>query len=544
MNRFSALYDELQSTRSTRQKVDSMVGYFSKAPPDDIAVAVFLLSGRRIKRLIPMARVRELLEVRTGLPLWLLEACHSHVGDFAETAQLLNQPKQVVAPQSLAQTYRELLRWRDISESERLAELETWLNGYNGLPLMLILKMLTGALRVGVSEGLVVQALSQWSGQSIEAISQQMLGQWEPDAQFFDRLKRAESLSTGLAPRTFCLASPLEEDVHSLGPHEDYLIEWKWDGIRAQIIHSPGATFIWSRGQEYVTHQFPEIVQACQRLNQSCILDGEILAWKDGEPAPFAILQTRLGRKLPTLEVMRQAPVVLFAFDLLLLDDADTRTMPLSARRDELSSLIDGAASPILQMSKTLPCRDWNEVEYLHGQAEEHRAEGLMLKRLDSLYSGGRKRGYWWKWKIQPKTVDVVMTAAEFGHGKRANLYTDYTLSVWQDSELVPVAKAYSGLTDSEIAEVDRWIRENITGRFGPIRSVKPQLVFELAFEGIATSTRHRSGVALRFPRIARWRHDKKPADADTLDSLKRMIPELKAASGPVSSQQLELDLK
>ena len=325
-------------------------------------------------------------------------------------------------------------------------------------------------------------------------------------------------------PYPFFLAHPLTEPLESLGPAEQWQAEWKWDGIRAQLIRRQGQTLIWSRGEELVTDRFPEVRAAGRSLPDGVVLDGEILAWQDAAPLPFGQLQTRIGRKRLTSRILDNVPVVFMAYDLLELDGEDRRGMSLTGRRSLLERLLATSPRVALELSPVVRANSWDDVRTQHAEARQRRVEGLMLKRLDSAYGVGRPRGDWWKWKIDPYTIDAVLTAAQQGHGRRASLYTDYTFGLWQDGQLVNVAKAYSGLTDEEFQEVDRFIRANTLDRFGPVRTVKPELVFELHFEGIQSSSRHKSGLAVRFPRMHRWRRDKQPAEADSLDSLRTLL--------------------
>ncbi len=545
MKDFARLYDQIQSTRSTLEKVAAMQYYFANAPDEEAAVAIFLLSGRRIKRLITYTQLRDFVIQKSGLPGWLIHESHQHVGDFAETIQLLNPGVRSKGTRALSAYYKQLLDLQGASDYEKMLLVSEWFEQSSGLELMLLIKLLTGGMRVGVSEKLVAQAISEWTGQSVEAISQCLLGNWEPGPEFMDRLQTAESQLTQLSPRPFCLASPVPEDkpIENIGDASEFQIEWKWDGIRAQIIFDGNDALIWSRGEEYITEQFPEIALACKKLENPCILDGELIAWGGDKPSSFSQLQKRLGRKKVSAANILEVPIAFIAYDLLQVSDEDCRPLALQERIRKLEALV-GGIHPLLHVSKRHMLQSWQDVEALRAEAETQLAEGLMIKKLDSPYALGRKRGIWWKWKIDPKKIDVVMTGAELGHGRRANLFTDYTFSILHGEELLPIAKAYSGLTDDEIARLDSWIRKNTTGQYGNMRTVKPEQVFELAFEGIAESKRHKSGIALRFPRISRWRDDKTAKDIDTLETAKALLPKIPGNSYDLASTtQMELTL-
>ena len=394
----------------------------------------------------------------------------------------------------------------------------------------LLNKLLTGEFRVGVSHTLVVRAVAQRSGLPTAAIEHRLMGTWEPSAEAFAALIAPDDPSGDPSrPYPFCLASPLDDPAASLGAREDWLVEWKWDGIRAQLIHRSGQVFLWSRGEELITPRFPEIVTAAKQLPQGTVLDGEVLAFEQGTPRPFADLQRRIGRERRVQEVAIDVPVAFLGYDVLEDNGVDIRDIPLRERRRRLLALAaDLHVSPI-RVSEELTAPTWESLAALREESRARGVEGMMLKRWSSVYRPGRKRGDWWKWKIAPHTIDAVLIYAQPGSGRRATLFTDYTFGVWDRGTLVPVAKAYSGLTDEEIDELDRWIRRHTLERFGPVSAVEPTHVFELGFERIAPSTRHKSGVAVRFPRMLRWRRDKAAAEADTLETLRGFIEDRKS---------------
>jgi DNA ligase-1 len=387
-------------------------------------------------------------------------------------------------------------------------------------------KLITGAFRVGASQRLVVRALAEVSGVADEVIAHRLMGAWEPDAAFFQRLIATDTDDADKSrPYPFALAYPLELDSESLGPVEAWQPEWKWDGIRAQLVRRAGCVWLWSRGEDLLTGRFPEVELTGGVLPDGTVLDGELLPWLDGAPLPFAQMQRRIGRKTLSRKILAEVPVVLLAYDLLEDGGADVRSLPLVERRarlEELVAALPGGAA--IRLSPVIEAPTWEALVEARLASRAHHAEGLMLKRLDSVYGVGRRRGDWWKWKVDPYSVDAVLIYAQPGSGRRAGLFTDYTFGVWDGDKLVPFAKAYSGLTDVEIARVDAFVRQNTLERYGPVRVVKPELVFELAFEGIQRSTRHRSGIAVRFPRMARWRTDKRAADADSIETVRALL--------------------
>lgn len=527
MQRFTALYTALDETTRTNDKVAALVDYFSAAPPEDAAWALYFLSGRKVSRVISSSALRTWAAEDSGLPLWLVEESYDAVGDVAETLALLLPEtsnrielplhqivEQRIKPLATLDTAGQLAlvrqTWADLPTNQRFV--------WN--------KLITGAFRVGVGRTLVVRALAQVAGIDPAIMAHRVMGHWEPTATDYLHLLDPDSESTDhTRPYPFYLAYPLENDLAGLGERGDWQIEWKWDGIRAQIIHRQDDVLVWTRGEELVTDVYPEMETLGAALPQGTVIDGEILAWRGDQPLPFQVLQQRIGRKRVDAALLRNAPVALMVYDLLEWQHEDWRGKPLLERRRQLESVVAQLPNEIACMlSPLVDHPTWDEVSALREESRERGAEGFMIKRLDSAYGVGRVKGDWWKWKIDPFSVDAVLIYAQRGHGRRASLYTDYTFAVWDGDELVPIAKAYSGLTDEEIRRVDAFVRNNTTDRFGPVRAVKPELVFELAFEGIQSSKRHKSGIALRFPRMARWRHDKHPQDADHLSALQALL--------------------
>ena len=534
MRRFADLYSALDASSGTQARVDALVAYFSGVDAADGAWALHVLLGKQGKRLITGRRLRQICLEESPLPDWLFDDCYAHVGDSAETISLLwaqvgagaSEPLQ----HSLQHWMEQLLPAAAALEGSEQAEAvrQLW-RGLSRSELLVANKLLTGGLRVGVAQGLVVRALARLSGLEEAQLQHRLMGGFKPSAAALTALLApadgAEAVPS--RPYPFYLASPLEQQP--AGPASDWQAEWKFDGIRGQLIRRANEVFLWSRGEELIGAAFPELLAAAGCLANGTVLDGEILVWPPGsdQPAPFAQLQRRLGRKAPGRKLLAECPAAFVAYDLLELGGDDLRQAPLSQRRaaleellQELSETTPTPAAGLLRLSPLLPLTAWEQLEPLRQQAASAAAEGLMLKGLASPYLAGRKRGHWWKHKRDPYTLDAVLLYAQAGSGRRANLFTDYTFGLWDgEGQLVSFAKAYSGLDDAEITALDRWIRSHTSERFGPVRAVQPLQVFELAFEGLQRSSRHKSGIAVRFPRIARWRQEKPAAEADTLAS-------------------------
>jgi DNA ligase-1 len=526
MRTFAELFDALDATNSTNAKVAAMREYFAKAEPRDAAWGLYFLTGLRLKRLLGPRLLATWACERARVPEWMFGECYAVAGDLAETASLLIDTARNGARPTSSQLHlselieQRLLPLRDASEDERRRAVLELFDAFDRRELFLFIKLITGELRVGVSSTLAMRALALHAGLEPAVVAHRMMGNWQPSAENFEKLVAPESGSDVSRPYPFFLASPLEEEPESLGDRAQWLVEWKWDGIRAQLVRRGAAAFLWSRGEELITDRFPDLAPLWNALPDGTVLDGEVLAFDFAEqkPLPFAVMQTRIGRQKLSEKILREAPVAFMAYDLLELDGRDLRAEPLRERRAKLERL------PGLRLSEAVTAPTWQELRELRESSRERSVEGLMLKQLDSPYRVGRPRGEWWKWKIAPHSVDAVLIYAQPGNGRRATVLSDMTFAVWDGPVLVPVAKAYSGLSDPELDEMDKWIRANTIERFGPVRAVKPEKVFELHFEGIGRSTRHKSGIAVRFPRIARLRTDKKPADADTLQSLQSLL--------------------
>lgn len=526
MRAFAALVSEIDQTTKTSLKTSALAAYFQAADDVDKLWTIALFTGRRPKRAVTTTLLRSWAADEAAIPLWLFEECYPIVGDLAETIAL-------ILPEGTAQTPRSLSAWiEDIiaiyaqDEATKHAFVTQAWRSLGAGERFLFNKLLTGGFRIGVSHKLITQALAQATGQPQADIAHRLMGKWTPQSTTYHALIEAENPEADLSrPYPFCLAAGLDEGPELLEMPKAWHAEWKWDGIRGQVILRGGAHYVWSRGEDLMTDRFPEFAQLLDCMPQGTVLDGEILVWKDESPLPFAALQKRIGRKTVPKKLLQDAPVILYAYDLLECGGVDMRARPFSERRAQLEKLVQAVpdAAP-LRLSPSLTFQTWADLTALRSGARDAKAEGLMLKHMDSPYLAGRKRGNWWKWKLDPLTIDAVMIYAQAGHGRRANLFTDYTFAVWNGPDLVPFTKAYSGLSDAEFRQITSWVRKNTQQRFGPVRQVPAVHVFEIAFEGIQASTRHKSSVALRFPRMLRWRQDKTVQDANTLDDLKQML--------------------
>lgn len=525
MRLFSELFLRLDQSNKTSDKVNALKDFFRQASDEDRIWALAFFTHRRPKRQVNTRQLRNWCSEKSGISDWLFEECYQSVGDLAETIALLLPAPSFSQEMSLAFWTEFLIGMEhDPEETKRDKIFWAW-DQMDKDERFIFNKIITGGFRVGVSQMLVTQAVAEVFEKEKTEVAHRLMGDWNPAKTDFRQLLLDDfGNSDGSKPYPFCLAHPLETETEALGSPSEWLVEWKWDGIRGQIIHRRGEVHIWSRGEELVTEKFPELVQMAKTLPLGTVLDGEIIAFQDGSPLPFAVLQKRIGRKTLGKKILQEAPVAFIAYDVLEWGTKDLRQSELVNRREKLEWLKDLHVDPKLVISERIMADSWEELTEIRSQARTFMAEGMMLKSLSSAYEVGRKRGAWWKWKIEPLSIDGVMVYAQKGHGRRADLYSDYTLAVWDDDRLVPYAKAYSGLTDAEMREVDRYVKNNTLEKFGPVRTVKPGLVFEIAFEGIQESSRHKSGIALRFPRIQRWRKDKPIQEANTLQDLKALL--------------------
>lgn len=528
MNRFAALFTALDQTTKITPKVAALAEYFRDAPEDDRLWTIALLSGRRPKRTVTTTRLREWAAAQASIPLWLFEESYPIVGDLAETIALVLPPPTRSSARSLTDWIETI---RGLAPLEEDARREVILDAWDSLPpteRFVFNKLITGGFRMGVSAKLMTRALAQATGVPEAELAHRLMGDWTPETTSFDALVLTRDPAADLSkPYPFYLAYGLEDAPDTLGPPADWQAEHKWDGIRGQLILRGGQHFVWSRGEELMTDRFPELAALRDFLPDGTVLDGELLAWdlQNEIPMPFNALQKRIGRKTVPKKLLTEAPVILRAYDLLEEGGSDLRDRPLSERRARLDALTANLPDPLpMRLSPALTFASWDDLAAIRATSRTLGAEGIMLKRHASPYLAGRKKGDWWKWKVDPLVIDAVMIYAQAGHGRRANLFTDYTFAVWDGPDLVPFTKAYSGLTDAEFRQITTWVRKNTLERFGPVRRVTPEHVFEIAFEGIQTSPRHKSGVALRFPRMSRWRKDKPLQEANTLEDLKAML--------------------
>ncbi len=525
MRQFADLFIRMDQSNKTNDKVDALVDYLREAPAEEQLWGIAILSHRRPKRTVNMNLLRTWAAEVAGLPLWLFEESYHIVGDLAETIALVLPEKELETDHNLRYWIDYIRSLDQLSEGEkRDAILAAW-NQLDYGQRFIFNKLITGNWRIGVSDKLVARAIAKFTSLPENTVLHRLSGAWSPDHSTFEELILGENAHDDFSkPYPFCLAYPLEQEPESLGPVSDWVAEYKWDGIRGQIIKRAGELYVWSRGEELVTDKYPEYQILRANLPDGVVLDGEIIGWKDGLPLPFASIQTRIGRKTIAKKHLTDTPVVFVAYDVLEFENKDIRDLPFTERRRILEEIVAQARAECLVLSTIIESISWDELAEKRANAADVKAEGLMLKKADSVYKTGRKRGDWWKWKLEPRMIDAVMIYAQQGAGRRANLYTDFTFAVWNGEELVPFTKAYSGLTDVEFRKIDAWIRKNTLERFGPVRSVKPEQVFEIAFEGIQESKRHKSGIALRFPRMNRWRTDKKAEEANTLEDLKGFL--------------------
>jgi len=532
MKQFANLVNVLGSSTKTNDKLEALADYFAAADEQDKVWVIAIFSGRRPKRAVNSTQLKIWCAELADLPMWLFEESYHTVGDLAETIALLLPDPTSVQSQTLGWYINQLSLLDRQDEAQKKAFIVSSWMSMTTEERFVFNKLITGGFRIGVSQKVMVNALAKTVALDAPVIAHRISGNWDPATIAFKELLHAGSgIIDYSKPYPFYLAYALEDDPTMLGSPEAWQAEWKWDGIRGQIIKRNDELFVWSRGEELMTDKFPEYNILKDLLPDGTVLDGEIIPAKEGKPLPFALMQTRIGRKTVSKKQLQEAPIFFFVYDLLEYRGIDSRDLPLAERRHQLEQVVkqvyDQAGDPAivpLRLSPLIPFSSWDKLVAIRTQSRTNGAEGLMLKRTASVYQAGRKTGDWWKWKIDPLTIDAVMIYAQKGHGRRSNLYTDYTFAVKDGDQLVSFAKAYSGLTDQEFAKVDAFVKRNSIEKFGPVRTVKPELVFEIAFEGIAASNRHKSGVALRFPRISRWRTDKKPDEINTLDDLKKLL--------------------
>lgn len=538
MRAFAQLFLSLDETNKTNEKVRVLKEYFTNVPDSDKMHMLALFTGRRPKRQINSTLIRNWAIEASNIPVWLFEESHLVVGDLAETMSLLMPQNSSGSNKTLTEWIAEINVLADKNEEQKkLWLMESWAM-LDPQERFVFNKIMTGGFRVGVSQNLVIKALADVTGLDAPTLTHRIMGNWMPETYHYKQLIEEKGTNDDVSrPYPFFLAYPIQETSeqqrsveelqNTLGDAGDWQAEWKWDGIRAQMIKRDGKIFIWSRGEDLATEKFPELHPLLNALPDGSVLDGEILSFREGLPLPFNVLQTRIGRKNVSKKILQESPVAVIAYDCLEYKGEDIRPKTQRERRKLLEELHSETPFPeFFRLSPLITFNSWDELAAKRDESRSMIAEGIMLKRKSAIYQVGRRRGDWWKWKIDPLSVDAVLIYAQKGHGRRADLYTDYTFAVWDGDKLVPFAKAYSGLTDQEINKVDNFVKRNTLEKFGPVRTVKPELVFEIGFEGINRSTRHKSGVALRFPRILRWRQDKPKEEADTLETLKALLGE------------------
>lgn len=526
MKRFTELIQQLETSNKTNDKIAALVSYFSTADEKDKPYVIAMFTGKKPRRPVTTALIREWAIELSDIPAWLFAESYHSVGDLSETIALVLPPAKQVTDRKLHEWITDLAL---ISNKDDAAKKEFILNAWDSLDTQerfIFNKLISGNFRIGVSNKMLVNALAKQSDTDSNKIMHSIMGKWTPAEITYQELIDGAHVNTDNSwPYPFCLAYALDTTPENLGETTAWQAEWKWDGIRGQIVKRNGELFIWSRGEELVTDQFPELHFLKDDLPDGTVIDGEILSVKDGNVQAFSILQQRLNRKTIHKSQLKDAPIGFYCYDILEFQGQDIRTYPLSVRRKILVDIIAALQiKDVAILSPVIDFNDWDQLAEIRKESRANNSEGIMLKKLDSLYHSGRKRGDWWKWKINPYTVDTVMIYAQKGSGRRANHFTDYTFAVRDGEQLITIAKAYSGLTDIEIKEVDSFVRKNAIEKFGPVRTVKPELVFEIAFEGIAESKRHKAGLALRFPRIARWRKDKNASEINTLDDLRQLL--------------------
>lgn len=526
MKRFAQLMDALDWSKSNSTKISVLDQYFREAPSEDAIWLVALFTGRRPKRCVSNTQLQAWAAAESGLSSWMLAECTRQVGDLAESLslilpssptqhptpalhQMLQDMEQIASAPSAIQKDFVLEHWRLLPSTERF----------------LFNKLLTGAFRAGVSEKLLATALARVYGKEETAVMYALLGNWQASDCTVETLLASNLDSEAAKPYPFCLAQPLTMAPANLGAAHEWQAEWHWEGIRLQAIKRQGQVNLWARGEALLNAQFPDLCAQLAHLPNGTVLDGQLLCVDNGQIMPFSSLQQRLGRKQPSVKMQTALPVALLCYDLLESDGRDLRPMPLQERRTALEQLLAAVPTTALLLSEKLPFSQWDALEQLRGRSRAQLAQGLFLKRLNAPYEAGRKTGNWWKWKSDPLRIDAVLLYAQKGQGQQANLFTEYTFALWEGDQLVPFAKTSSGLSEAEIKAVDAFIKANVLEKFGPVRTVKPELVFEIAFEGLQASKRHKAGVAVRLPSILRWRHDKLPEEANHLHELKVLLP-------------------
>jgi DNA ligase-1 len=526
MERFVALFHELDSTISSKTKIQVLKRYFESAHHKDALWAIALFSGKRPGRSVTNSLLRDWAAELSDIPNWLFEESHRVIGDLTETIAFLLPPPTQSPTLILSDVLSGIQSLHNLKEEEKKVYiLKTW-ESLNGDSRCLFNKILTGGFRIGVSKKTIIKAISEYLNIKEDIISHRLMGDWTPETTTFKELLLEEDPSEKYSqPYPFYLAYALDKELEKVGPSEEWSAEYKWDGIRGQLIKRNNELFVWSRGEELVTDRFPEFQSLTDSDIDNFVIDGEILAWKNDLPMPFGSLQKRLNRKMVGKKLLAEVPIVFMAYDIMEFNNKDVRTFSLSKRRDLLEDLLENIHDKeTFQLSETITFTNWAELDSYRSEARNVGAEGIMLKKLIAPYGAGRKKGDWWKWKVDPLSIDAVLMYANRGPGQRSSIFSDFTFAVLDGNQLVPFAKAYDGLTDEELKEITDFVKKNTVESFGPVRSVAPELVFEISFEGIAKSSRHKSGLSVRFPRISRWRKDKSASEINSLQDLYQLL--------------------
>lgn len=531
MKTFANLIYALSSTSSVNEKTEILVDYFTQANDADKIWTIVLLSGKKPLKKIKRSDLKNWCIEYTNLPSWLFEESYQHVGDLAETIALLLPKNEIIeddTPTSLAFILERIYHHKENDETKRKEFVLSYWQKLDKNSCFVFNKLLTGGFRIGISKSILIKSISKAENIPSEEVAYRLTGDINPLTDQYQTLLYNDTALNNSKPYPFYLSHPIDFNITELNNPEDWIAEWKWDGIRGQCIKRNGQHFIWSRGENLITDMIPEYQSFMSHLPDGTVIDGEIICaapdFDQITPLPFSLLQTRINRKKITKKILTESPVIFIAYDLLEVNGHDIRNQPLNERKKILSSIVNSIKDIHLQYSPLISFQNWDELIQIREKSRANASEGLMLKEKNSKYLSGRKKGEWWKWKIDPMTIDCVLIYAQKGHGRRSNLYTDYTFAVKDGEKLITFTKAYSGLTDDEFKEIDQFIKKYAVEKFGPVRTVKPELVFEIAFEGISESKRHKSGISLRFPRMKRLRKDKSPEDINTLDDLKKML--------------------
>ncbi|WP_313367705.1 ATP-dependent DNA ligase [Sphingobacterium mizutaii] len=525
MKVLARLINALDSSNKTNSKILAIEQFLAESTELDKYWFIRLFTGKRPRRSVKTTTMRQLAVEYSGIPEWLFLESYSAVGDLAETIALIIPPAKHTIDKSLDQWMQEIMSLQGMPEDEIKGYIIASWESLGQTERFVFNKLMGSSFRIGVSSKTLINAFAKFYELDSNLVAHSLMSDWDPELLSFEKFIKGEHININLSvPYPFCLANPLVQDLESLGKEQDWQVEYKWDGIRGQVIRRDGEIFIWSRGEELVNEQFPELLEELKDQDIDFVIDGEIVPYNENGVMSFNQLQRRLNRKNISKKMMQEVPIKFIAFDILELNRQDLRNIPLEERRKILEDLLDKLNTEKYLLSEQLDFNNWNSLNTIREASGDKNAEGLMLKAKNSAYQVGRKKGFWWKWKVDPMSIDAVLIYAQRGSGRRSGHYTDYTFAVKDGDKLVTIAKAYSGLSNIEIAEVSKFVRENSLEKFGPVRTVKPELVFEIAFEGIAASNRHKSGVALRFPRIVRWRKDKLPSEIDDIEEIKKLI--------------------